>query len=61
MAYLKRVKLGRCREDLLAASPDTEFVGDIAAIWGFYHLSSFARDYRRVFGELPSESLKRGD
>jgi len=61
MAYLKRVKLGRCREDLLAASPDTEFVGDIAAIWGFYHLSSFARDYRKVFGELPSESLKRGD
>ena len=61
MAYLKRVKLGRCREDLLAASPDAEFVGDIAANWGFYHLSSFARDYRREFGELPSESLKRGD
>ena len=61
MAYLKRVKLGRCREDLLAASPEGAFVGDIAAIWGFYHLSSFARDYRRVFGELPSESLKRGD
>jgi hypothetical protein len=31
MAYLKRVKLGRCREDLLAASPEAEFVGDIAA------------------------------
>jgi AraC-like DNA-binding protein len=61
MAYLKRVKLGRCREDLLAASPEAKFVGDIAAIWGFYHLSSFARDYRREFGELPSESLKRGD
>jgi len=61
MAYLKRVKLCRCREDLLAASPEGEYVGDIAANWGFYHLSSFARDYRREFGELPSESLKRGD
>lgn len=61
MTYLKRVKLGRCREDLLAASSEAEFVGDIAANWGFYHLSSFARDYRREFGELPSESLKRGD
>ena len=60
MAYLKRVKLGRCREDLLAASPEAEFVGDIAANWGFYHLSSFAHDFRREFGELPSESLKRG-
>jgi AraC-like DNA-binding protein len=60
MAYLKRVKLGRCREDLHAANPEEKFVGDIAAKWGFYHLSSFARDYRREFGELPSESLKRG-
>ncbi len=61
MAYLKRAKLGRCREDLLAANPEEEFVGDIAANWGFYHLSSFARDYRREFGELPSESLKRAE
>jgi AraC-like DNA-binding protein len=58
MAYLKRVRLMRCREDLLAADPDAKFVGDIAAKWGFYHLSSFARDYRRRFGELPSETLK---
>jgi len=59
MAYLKRVRLTRCREDLLAADPDAKFVGDIAATWGFYHLSSFARDYRRRFDELPSETLKR--
>jgi len=61
MAYLKRVKLSRCREALLAADPGEELVGDIAASWGFYHLSSFASDYKREFGELPSESLKRGD
>ena len=59
MAYLKRVKLNRCREDLLAADPEAEFVGDIAAKWGFYHLSSFARDYRKQFDELPSQTLKR--
>ena len=59
MAYLKRVRLGRCRQDLLAAGPDTVFVGDVAAKWGFYHLSSFARDYRRQFGELPSATLRR--
>jgi AraC-like DNA-binding protein len=61
MAFLKRVRLSRCREDLLVADPEAEFVGDIAARWGFYHLSSFARDYRREFGELPSESLKGGN
>ena len=58
MAYLKLVKLNRCRESLLAADPKTEFVGDIAAVWGFYHLSSFARYYKQEFGELPSETLK---
>lgn len=59
MAYLKRVKLGRCRDALLAADSAEELVGDIAAKWGFYHLSSFASDYKKEFGELPSESLRR--
>jgi len=59
MAYLKRVRLIRCRADLLAANPEAEFVGDVAANWGFYHLSSFARDYRKEFDELPSHTLKR--
>lgn len=59
MAYLKRLRLRRCRAALLAADSEEHFVGDIAASWGFYHLSSFARDYRKEFGELPSESLKR--
>lgn len=61
MAYLKSVKLRRCRENLLAADPEAEFVGDIAALWGFYHLSSFARYYKQEFGELPSETLKRSE
>lgn len=60
MAYVKRLRLNRCHKELLAADAETEFVGDIAASWGFYHLSSFARYYRKEFGELPSETLKRG-
>ncbi len=60
MAYLKQVKLNRCREDLLSADPANCLVGDIAAIWGFFHLSSFAQVYRKEFGELPSETLKCG-
>lgn len=34
-------------------------VGDVAAHWGFWHLSRFAGDYRDLFGELPSETLRR--
>ena len=58
MTYLKQVKLNRCREELLSADPASCLVGDIAATWGFYHLSSFAQAYRREFGELPSDTLK---
>ncbi|WP_433691812.1 helix-turn-helix domain-containing protein [Herbaspirillum seropedicae] len=33
-------------------------IGDIAADWGFWHLSRFAADYRDMFGELPSKTLR---
>ncbi|CAG9232914.1 hypothetical protein BVI1335_880001 [Burkholderia vietnamiensis] len=31
---------------------------DVAAAWGFWHLSQFATDYRRMFGKRPSETLR---
>lgn len=34
-------------------------IGDLAARWGFWHWSRFAADYKRQFGELPSETLRR--
>jgi transcriptional regulator GlxA family with amidase domain len=34
-------------------------VGDVAATWGFYNGSAFAKAYRRQFGELPSATLNR--
>jgi AraC-like DNA-binding protein len=34
-------------------------IGDAAARWGFSHLSYFAREYRDLFGELPSETPRR--
>ena len=33
-------------------------VGTFAARWGFQHMSQFSRDYRRFFGQLPSETLR---
>ena len=26
--------------------------------WGFWHLSRFAQEYRHMFGEMPSETLR---
>jgi len=57
MAQLKAVRLARAHEDLLIASDES--VTDVAVKWGFVHLGRFARTYRRRFGELPSETLRR--
>jgi len=32
---------------------------DVAWRWAFWHQSRFAADYRRLFGELPSETPRR--
>jgi len=34
-------------------------VADVANRHGFWHMGQFAKDYRKTFGELPSETLKR--
>ena len=33
-------------------------VSEIALDWGFSHFGQFAQDYRHLFGELPSETLR---
>lgn len=57
MAYVKAVRL-QCAHDELTASADQN-VTDVAIKWGFVHLGRFARTYRRRFGELPSETVRR--
>lgn len=59
VGYLRALRLNGARRALKAACGGAT-VQDIAARWGFWHLSHFASDYRRMFGELPSETLHRG-
>ena len=58
-AYMQRARLSRVRTQLAASQRGTVLVSDIANEWGFWHMGQFARDYRKVYGELPSETLKR--
>ncbi len=51
--YLIATRLGGVRKILLC-SQETRTIADIAADWGFWHMSKFAADYKRMFGELPS-------
>jgi AraC family ethanolamine operon transcriptional activator len=55
--YLQAIRLQRVRRDFLRKYPHSS-ISDIAATWGFWHMGQFAADYRRQFGELPSETVR---
>jgi len=57
LAYIRIVRLNRARAQLLAAAPSETTVTHVATAWGFFHLGKFSQDYRRMFGERPSETL----
>ncbi len=56
--YLRLSRLNGVRRDLLCACAD-KGVTEVAAAWGFMHLGQFAKDYRELFGELPSQTLEK--
>jgi transcriptional regulator GlxA family with amidase domain len=58
MQFVRDVRLDAVRERLTRAdSPCT--VAEVATEFGFGHLSRFSQDYRRRYGENPSETLAR--
>ena len=58
MRYLREARLARVRDALLRTDAD-ESVTQIAMSFGFAHLGRFALEYRRHFGESPSETRAR--
>src|SRR5262249_18505741 len=58
MRYMQTARLARVREALLCGDR-LESVTDIAMAWGFRHLGRFAVEYRKHFGESPSETRRR--
>jgi AraC family ethanolamine operon transcriptional activator len=55
MAYFQAVRLNEVRQELKTAADTT--VHKIAQRWGFSHTGEFAGAYRRLFGELPSQTF----
>lgn len=55
-SYVKQVKLRKLREDLLRGR--CRNVTEAALDYGFGHLGRFSSDYRKLFGELPSETAR---
>jgi AraC family ethanolamine operon transcriptional activator len=60
-AYVKYLRLSRLRKDLLQSHTDAnQKIIDLASIHGFWHMGQLAADYRKVYGELPSNTLQKG-
>ena len=58
LQYLHRRRLNFVRRELLNAEPDASSVTEIATHWGFSELGRFAVEYKWLFGESPSTTLK---
>ena len=57
-SYIKSRRLAAVQSELIKNGPKA-VISDVANRWGFWHMGSFASDYRKQFGELPSETLSR--
>jgi AraC-like DNA-binding protein len=59
MTYLRSVRLCRVRNELANYKSVRESVTEVARRWRFTHMGQFSRDYRLLFGESPSATLRR--
>lgn len=57
--YIKTIRLNAVRRELRSVSDAHTSVYDIAARWGFWHFGHFSSDYKGLFSELPSDTLRR--
>ena len=58
LVWFRSRKLAGIRAELKRRGGSDTRVTDVAMDWGFYHLGRFSREYRRLFGEKPSDTLR---
>ncbi|NET80066.1 MULTISPECIES: AraC family transcriptional regulator [Okeania] len=59
MRYLKIRRLNAVRKHLKASEPENCTISILASEFGFYSPCHFTQDYKTMFGELPSETLRK--
>ncbi|MEC8524135.1 MAG: helix-turn-helix domain-containing protein [Pseudomonadota bacterium] len=61
LKFLKTARLNQVRRSLLASENQERPIASIAADWGFWHPGQFGQDYKKLFGEMPSETVSRAE
>jgi transcriptional regulator GlxA family with amidase domain len=57
--HLRMLRLSRARRTLLSTDGRSATVTEIATSFGFAELGRFSVEYRKAFGESPSQTLQR--
>ena len=57
--YLYRHRLNSVYSELQVSDAGSAMITEVAGRWGFTELGRFAGNYKHLFGELPSVTLKR--
>jgi transcriptional regulator GlxA family with amidase domain len=58
MEYLRQARFDKAHA-ALRCPEISQTVSDVAVTWGFCHMGRFSAEYRKRYGELPSETLAR--
>ena len=58
VAFMRMLRLNGARRDLVEMS-EARQVKDVIDRWGFWHPSRFSGEYKQMFHELPSDTLRR--
>ena len=59
LTYFRLLRLNGARRDLINAHEKQVAVQDVLMKWGFWHPSRFSAEYKKMYQELPSETLRR--
>ncbi len=57
--YLKQLRLNAIRQELLSLKDVDVNIKEIARRYNFFHMGHFAAEYKKVFSETPSQTLKQ--
>jgi len=58
-SYFQLLRLNAVRKELLAHNTQSIKISDIALKYNFFHLGHFASEYKKLYGESPSVTLKK--
>ena len=55
--YLQNLRLNAIHKELFLAYPKAVTIIDLAQKYNFFHMGHFSQEYKKIFGQTPSQTL----